>query len=270
MSPLSPADHQPADTPTGPQAGGRDHAAKRDQEVVGEVGDDRPPFVVVGDRPERTEQPRMVVRVLRCAGPAQDVGQRERDDRPGCDGPCAAAGDDEVRLDALIEAVGRLEQPPEGCPRRGEPERRPVARSVGPRRDPQLTEPVPEPVAVELERGPAQHMVEDRIVGLWWDEGGAHDHRRTDDRIVAPEGGIRDRPDPAVVADLDVLDAACREIGEGGQPADRRPAAVIGRERQLGHELGEGVAVRARRSGRTQEDFARDARRRPRTGPARR
>ena len=148
----------------------------------------------------------MVVRVLRCAGPAQDVGQRERDDRPGRDGPCTAAGDDEVRLDALIEAVGRIEQAPEGCPRRGEPERRPVARRVGPRGDPQLTEPVPEPVAVELERGPAQHMVEDRIVGLWWDEGGAHDHRRTDDPIFEPEGGIRDRPDPAVVADLDVFD----------------------------------------------------------------
>ena len=47
-------------------------------------------------------------------GAAQDVGQRERDDRPGRDGPCTAAGDDEVRLDALIEAVGRIEQAPEG------------------------------------------------------------------------------------------------------------------------------------------------------------
>ena len=124
-----------ADAPAGSQAGRRDHRAERRQQVVGQVGQDRPPLGRVGDGAERREQPGVVERVLARARPAQDVDQGEHHGRAGCHRPDAAAGDDEIGR-GPVEPVRRpVGQAAEGGARCGESQldarrrrRRPTAR----------------------------------------------------------------------------------------------------------------------------------------------
>ncbi len=82
-----------------PQPGRRDHGAQRHEQVVGQVGQDRPALAGIGDGAQRPEQPGVVQGDL--AGPraAHDVDHGQGHGRCRHPGPGARRGDDEVRRD---------------------------------------------------------------------------------------------------------------------------------------------------------------------------
>ena len=85
-----------ADASAVPEAARHHHGADGRQEVVGEVGDHRPPLAVVGDRAKRRQQAGVIERELGGPRPAEDVDEGQcRHGRRG-DGPGATGRDDQV------------------------------------------------------------------------------------------------------------------------------------------------------------------------------
>ncbi len=233
------------------------------QEVVGEVGDHRPPFARIGDRPERRQEPGVVERVLGGTGPAQDVDEGEGHDGAGRDGPGAAGRDDEVGRWPIGPARRCVGQPAERRPRRRHPQAHAVAGRVGPRRDPQLAHPVAQAMAVGAPVRPAPDAV-DRP-------------RRRARRARALRPGRPRCPTPAapfpaagqaaiaaprVVADLDHVHAAVEDLGQGQGARAQRPPGVVWRQRQLEQEVGAAAppgSPRSPRPGRAATSPARSA-----------
>ncbi len=82
--------------PVRPQAPRRHDGPEREEQVLAQIGDQRVPLRVVGDRPDRAEEAGMVDRHLQRARTADDVGDDVGSGGPRDRRPCATRPDHEV------------------------------------------------------------------------------------------------------------------------------------------------------------------------------
>ena len=80
----------------GPQAGRRDDRPERHEEVLGQLGEERPALGRVVDHPDRPEQAGVVPGQLAGSRPPDQVGQGQGDGRSRSDRPAAPGDDDQV------------------------------------------------------------------------------------------------------------------------------------------------------------------------------
>ena len=82
--------------------------------VGGEIGDDGATLVLVPDRAQWSQEPRVIVREVARPRPAHRIHDGESDRRAGRDGPHAARDDHEIRGAARFQ-LGRAGREPDEC-----------------------------------------------------------------------------------------------------------------------------------------------------------
>ena len=174
----------------------------------------------------------MIERELGRPGPAQDVDQGERRDGRRRRRPTRHRSRRPGRPAAGVP-VGRPLRPASPSAARAAASRRPdaVAGRVGPRRDPQLAQPIAKAVAVRRPGRPCRDPVDGVVVGVRRAPAPPRARSRASrPRRARPATGPGTRSGARVEADLDDVDPPVEHVGEGRRGRTERPPGIVGRK----------------------------------------